>query len=67
MITVNVSKDENDETYFLLEQFKYLVDISKVKYYSLDIVEDYCENEDSRSLVLRFYDKKKKQIKVKKV
>lgn len=65
MITVKVNKDKNDETYILLEQFKELVDVTEVKYYSLEVTEDYTEKTESRSIILRFYDKKKKQIKVK--
>jgi hypothetical protein len=65
MITVKVTKTKNGDGFIQLEQFKDLVDISKVKYYTLEVTEDYTEKQDSRSLVLRFFDKNKKQIKCK--
>jgi hypothetical protein len=65
MITVKVNKTKNGDGFIQLEQFKDLVDISKVKYYTLEVTDDYTEEQDSRSLILRFFDKNKKQIKCK--
>lgn len=64
-MVVKAKKDKKSgEMYLKLSDFKKFIDIKKVKSYSLKEV--YAENGELSSLVLKFYDKKGKTIKVKK-
>jgi hypothetical protein len=66
MITVKVNKDKNGDGFIQLEQFNDLVNISKVKYYTFNRTNEYTKDQDISSLILlRFFDKNKKQIKCK--
>lgn len=56
-----VKYDEKSKEYYLdLEDFKDIVDISKVVYYKIKFKKD-------KSLILSFYDKNKKKIKAENV
>jgi hypothetical protein len=61
MKTIKVKTDpKTQEAYLELSDFADVVDISKVEYYQLK------ENKKDPSLVLTFYDKKKKKLPTKK-
>jgi len=57
---VQIKKDESSgESYLDIEDFKDIVDIKKVEYYSLDFT-------DHGDLIVTFFNKKKKVVKPKK-
>lgn len=59
MKTVKVQKDEKTGDHYLkLEDFVGMVDIKKVKYYTLEIIDD----EYDKCMLVKFYDKNKKVI-----
>lgn len=48
------------EYYLDLKEFSNFLDINKVSYYTLEIVQD----DPGKSMVLKFYDKNKKRLKI---
>lgn len=63
-MVIRAKKDKkSDEWYLKLSDFKKFVDIKKVKSYTMKEV--YSKNGELSSLILKFYDKEGKTIKVK--
>lgn len=57
MKTVVVQHDKETDTHFLkLDDFKEYVDVAKVKSYSLEPVEDCDGENETKALILKFYD-----------
>lgn len=59
--TIKTKKDKEGNAYLDLKDFKDIVDISKVKKYTLEEVND----DEDICLILKFYDKNNKVVNIK--
>jgi hypothetical protein len=63
---VKVRKDKKTgECYLKLDDFKSFVDVSKVKKYTLEPVDDYDGNTETKALILKFYDENDQVVEAK--